>query len=102
MARRSVITNFPVASTVKSVHSPRTTAALPSPKCARSAFPAATSQSGADSARLIDRSVGQNNSSMPRSTQPAAAKLLRTEDHNLLVLFGDLLEKFLGIQVLDV
>jgi len=82
---------------VKSVHSPKMTAALPSPKCARSAFPAVTSHSGADSARLIDLSVGHKNSSTPKSRQARAEFLFSAQNHDFLVLFGDFFEKFLGI-----
>src|SRR6266851_5346416 len=98
-ARRSVITNFPVASTVKSVQSLTTTAALPSPKWPRSTRPAAASQSGTESARVIELSP-RHTSSAARNRHAPAASLLFTEDNGFLVLLRDIIEKFLRIEIL--
>src|SRR3984893_13765727 len=103
-ALRSMDTNFPVASTVKSFHCSTTTAALPSPKWLRSTRFAAASQSGIESARLIDSRAAQSSKIAPRSrqAQPAPENLLATEHNNFLVIFCDLIKKLPGIQVLHI
>src|ERR1700720_3058968 len=100
-ARRSVMTNFPVASTVKSVHSPTTTAALPSPKWPRSTRPAAASHSGAESARLMEW-FPKHSKSAPRNSLAKIASLLLPENDNFLIIFGNLIEEFFRIQVVDI
>src|ERR1700693_3513727 len=98
-ARRSVMTNLPVASTVKSVHSPTTTAALPSPKWLRSTRPAADSQSGTDSDRLrLIEWPARHSSSAPRSSLDKIASLLIPENDNFLIIFGNLVKEFFRIQ----
>jgi hypothetical protein len=99
-ARRSVETNFPVSSTVKSFHCPTTTAALPSPKWARSTRPAVASQSGTDSARRFDRSARPGNSNRPRHA--AVASLLAAQKYDFLVTFSDVIEKFSSAQIFNV
>src|ERR1700674_3474384 len=92
-ARRSIMTNFPVASTVKSVHSPTTTAALPSPKWPRSTRPAAANQSGAESALLTEWPPRHSNS-VPRNSLAKTASLLLPENDNFLIVFGNLIKEF--------
>src|ERR1700692_3232682 len=100
-ARRSVMTNFPVASTVKSVQSPTTTAALPTPKCPRSTRPAAANQSGTESARLIEWPPRHSNST-PRNSVAKIASLLLPENDNFLIILGNLIKEFFRIQVVDI
>src|SRR5271169_3008584 len=100
-ARRSVMTNFPVASTVKSVHSPRTTAALPSPKWPRSTRPAAESQSGTESAPLIAWPPRQRNT-VARNSLATTANLLLPENDDFLIVFGNFIKEFFRIQILDI
>src|SRR5579871_1018139 len=100
-ARRSVITNFPDASTLKSVQRPTMTAALPSPKWPRSTRPAAASQSGTESARRMERSPEQSKAA-PRHSSAAIASLLFAQNDDFLIIFGNLIEEFLGIQIVDI
>src|SRR5580700_279607 len=100
-ARRSVRIYFPVASTVKSVHSLTTTAALPSPKWPRSTRPAAESQSGTESARLLDGPP--KHTSRAASKSPAKpARLLLPENDDFLIVFGNLIKEFFRVQILDI
>src|ERR1700681_1991978 len=100
-AVRSVRTNFPVASTLKSVHFPKITAALPSPKWPRSTRPAAESQSGTESARLIEWPPRHSNSA-PRNSLAKTVGLLLPENDNFLIIFGNLIKEFFRIQILDI
>src|ERR1700674_5177236 len=101
IAMRSVRTNLPVASTLKSVHFPRITAALPSPKWPRSKRPAAESQSGTESAPLIARPPRQRNS-VARNSLAKTGSLLLPENDNFLIVFGNLIKEFFRIHILDI
>src|SRR6266576_1499508 len=100
-AFRSMETNFPVASTVKSSHCSTMTAGLPSPKWLRSTRFAAASQSGTESA-LADSGGAQSSRIAPsrRRAPHAAENLLSTKNHDLLVVLGDLIEELSGVQII--
>src|ERR1700686_1422318 len=103
-AFRSIETNFPVASTVKSFHCSTMTAALPSPKWLRSTRFAAASQSGTESARLTEPGSAQSSRLAPtsRHAHAAAENLLPAEHHDFLVVFGNLIEELPGVRILHI
>src|SRR5579864_4544282 len=100
-AMRSVRTNLPVASTLKSIHFPTITAALPSPKWLRSTRPAAESQSGTESARPIE-GLPRHRSSAPSKSPTILARLLLPENDDFLIVFGNLIKEFFRIQIFDI
>src|SRR6202790_2167626 len=102
-AFRSIDTNFPVASTVKSSHCSTTTAALPSPKWFRSTRLAAASQSGAESARLMAPGCAQSSRIAPsRHEHAATANLLPTKNHDFLIVFSNIIKELPGAQILHI
>src|ERR1700682_230607 len=100
-AFRSIDTNFPVASTVKSSHFSTTTAALPSPKWLRSTRFAAASQSGTESARLTEPGGAQSSRTAPRNrhAHAAAENLLPAQNHDFLVVLGNIIKELPGVQI---
>src|SRR5712675_1388321 len=102
-AFRSIDTNFPDASTVKSSHCSTMTAALPSPKWFRSTRFAAASQSGTESAQPTAPGCVQSKKITPSSHEHAAtAPLLLAKNHDFPVVFGNLIEELPGAQILHI
>src|SRR5882672_10326423 len=101
-AFRSMETNFPVASTVKSSHCSTMTAVVPSPKWLRSTRFAAASQSGTESARLTRPGGTQTTRTAPRNrhTRAAPENLLPAENHDFLIVFGNVIEELPGVQII--
>src|SRR6202011_762499 len=80
------------------------TAAVPSPKWLRSTRFAAASQSGTESARLMEPSKQKSSSNVPakRHEHTAAELLLPAENHNFLVIFRNIIEELPGIHIFNI
>ena len=98
MARRSLCTNLPVPSTVKSVDCATTIAALPEPNCPTSTLDAASSQSGALAASAIGTRP-EHTSATAASHQNRRRRLLPAQNDDFLIMLGNLIEKALGAQI---
>src|SRR5690348_2710047 len=99
MARRSLCTNLPAASTVKSVVCATTTAALPELNWPRSTLATACSHSGAFAPTALVGAQLEHPSTTAANQLNRGCRLVAAQNDDFLIVLSDFIEKTFRAQI---